>query len=98
MKTGKIIMWVLGAIAVYAAWNWIKNNTGGSSDLGSSEIYPAPYAAPLVGPSGLMGWSPYWYYGGGGYGRGRGRGPQPGPRQGRRNLWPGQNQGRPQPL
>lgn len=61
MDTGKVVKWVLIVIAIYFVWNWIQNNVGGPSIGGSAEVYPAPYAAPLVGPSGVYGWSPYWY-------------------------------------
>lgn len=93
MDVMKVVKWVLIAIAVWWAWNWIRNNFASNFDTGSSEVYPAPYAAPLTAPGPVTGWSPYWYYG---YGRGaRGR-----RRTGRRegNLWAGQNRGAPRPL
>jgi len=59
----KVVKWVLIVLALWWAWNWISNNFASSSDTGSSEVYPAPYAGPLQYAYPIRGWSPSWYGG-----------------------------------
>lgn len=61
MNVWSVVKWVLIAVAVWWAWNWITNNFVDNSGAGTAELYNAPYAAPLVGNSPVTVWSPYWY-------------------------------------
>lgn len=63
MDTKTIIKWGVILVVIYIGWNWLQGFIA-NMNYSPDSIYPAPYAAPLVGPSpAALGWQPPWGYG-----------------------------------
>jgi hypothetical protein len=78
MDIKEILKWGLLIVIAYLSLRWLGSAVSGWVAGGidsTSELYAAPYAAPIVGPSPVYGWTAPWQnvgqYGSGRWGPGK---------------------------